>query len=112
MHTAQTPPILIQGPITRVRVGQLPQQVSSFLSTRAYSCEDDMLSKDIIDYIVLRNFGDDHEGLWDQQGPGGKQGGCSSQDEGPNSIRIRLPQPPGAGFIKIIAQATNGLQFQ
>jgi hypothetical protein len=42
-----------------------------------------MLSKDIIDYIVLRNFGDDHEGLGDQQGPGGKQGGFPSQDGGP-----------------------------
>jgi hypothetical protein len=34
-----------------------------------------MLSNDIIDYIVLRNFGDDHEGLGDQQGAGRKQGG-------------------------------------
>jgi hypothetical protein len=46
----------------------LHQQVSSFLSTRAYSCEDGMLSNDIIDYIVHRNVGDDHEGLGDQQG--------------------------------------------
>jgi hypothetical protein len=42
-----------------------------------------MLSNDIIDYIVLRNFGYDHEGLGDQQGPGGKQGGRPSQDGGP-----------------------------
>jgi hypothetical protein len=32
-----------------------------------------MLSNDIIDYIVLRKFEDDHEGIGDQQGPGGKQ---------------------------------------
>jgi hypothetical protein len=75
MHTAETPPIVIRGPLTRARVRQLHQQVSSFLSTRAYSCEDGMLSKDIIDYIVLRNFGDDHEGHGDQQGLGGKKGG-------------------------------------
>jgi hypothetical protein len=64
MYTAETP-IVIQGPITRARVQQLHQQVSSFLSTRAYSCEDGMLSNDIINYIVLRNFGVDHEGLGD-----------------------------------------------
>jgi hypothetical protein len=73
MYTAETPPILIQGPITRARGRQLHQQVSSLLSTCAYSCEDGMLSNDIIDYIVLRNFEDDHEGIGDQQGPGGKQ---------------------------------------
>jgi hypothetical protein len=42
-----------------------------------------MLSNDIIDYIVLKNFGDDHEGLGDQEGPGGKQGWHPSQDGGP-----------------------------
>jgi hypothetical protein len=82
MHTAKSPPIVIQGPITRARARQLHQQVSSFLSTSAYSCEDGMISKDIIDYNVHRNFGDDHEGLGDQQGPGGKQGGSPSQDGG------------------------------
>jgi hypothetical protein len=72
MYTTETPPIVTQGPITRARARQLHQQVSSFLSTRAYSCDDGMLSNDIIDYILLRNFGDDHESLGDQQGPGGK----------------------------------------
>jgi hypothetical protein len=82
MYVAETPPFVIEGPITRACARQLHQQVSSFLSTRAYSCEDGILSKDIIDYIVLRNFGDDHEGLGDQQGPGGKQGGHPCQDGG------------------------------
>jgi hypothetical protein len=68
MHMVETPPIVIQGPITRARTRQLHQQVSSFLSIRAYSSEDGMLSNDIIDYIVHRNVGDDHEGLGDQQG--------------------------------------------
>jgi hypothetical protein len=83
MYTAETPPIVIQGAITRACAQQLHQHVSLFLSTRSYSCEDGMLSNDIIDYIVLRNFGDDREGLGDQQGPGGKQGGRPSQDGGP-----------------------------
>jgi hypothetical protein len=65
IYTTETPPIVIQGPITRAHARQLHQQVSSFLSTRAYSCEDGMLSNDIINYIVLRNFGVDHEGLGD-----------------------------------------------
>jgi hypothetical protein len=83
MHTTKTHSIVIQGLITRARVRQLHQQVSSFLGTHAYSCEDGMLSNDIIDYIALRNFGDDHEGIGDQQEPGGKQGGRPSQDGGP-----------------------------
>jgi hypothetical protein len=78
MHMAETPPIVIQGPITRACTRQLHQQVSSLLSTRAYSCEDGMLSNDIIDYIVLRNIRDNHEGLGNQHGPGGKQGGRPS----------------------------------
>jgi hypothetical protein len=69
IYIAVTPPIVIQGRITRARAWQLHQQVSSFLSTRAYNCEDGMLSNDIIDYIVLRNFGDDNEGLEDHHGP-------------------------------------------
>jgi hypothetical protein len=59
-----------------------------FLSTCAYSSEDGTLSNDIIDYIVLRNFGDDHEGLGNQQGPVGKQGGRPSQDGGPIQLRF------------------------
>jgi hypothetical protein len=62
--------------------------VSSFLSTRAYSCEDGMLSNDIIGYTVLQNFVDDHEGLGYQQGPQGKQGGRPSQDGGPIQLRF------------------------
>jgi hypothetical protein len=58
------------------------------LVPRSYSCEDGMLSNDIIDYIVLRNFGDDHESLGDQQGPGGKQGGRPSQDGDPIQLRF------------------------
>jgi len=38
-----------------------------------------MLPNVIVDYIVLRNLGDDHEGLGDQPGPGGGQGGRPSQ---------------------------------
>jgi hypothetical protein len=83
MYMAETPPIVIQGPITRARARQLHQQVSSFLSTHAYSCDDGMLSNDLIDYIVLRSFGDDHEVLGDQQGPGGKHVGRPNQDGGP-----------------------------
>jgi hypothetical protein len=100
MHTAETPPIVIQGPITTARARQLHQQVSPFLSTCAYSCEDGMLSNDIIDYIVLRNIGDDHEGLVDQQGPGGKQGVRPSQDGGPIQLGFDYLSHQKKGSLK------------
>jgi hypothetical protein len=34
-----------------------------------------MLPNEIVDYIVHRNFGEDHEGLGNQQGQGGRLGG-------------------------------------
>jgi hypothetical protein len=74
--------------------------VSSFLSTHAYSCDDGKLSKDIIEYIVLRNFGDGHEGLGDHQGLGGKQGGCPSQDGGPIQFRFDYLSHPEHGSLK------------
>ncbi|WVZ76029.1 hypothetical protein U9M48_024034 [Paspalum notatum var. saurae] len=64
-------PMVMQGPITRARAKQLNQQVSSFLGARNSTYKDGMLPNDIIDYIVLRNLGKDHEGLGDQHGPGG-----------------------------------------
>jgi hypothetical protein len=34
-----------------------------------------MLPNKIVDYIILRNYGEDHEGFGNQQGQGGRQGG-------------------------------------
>ncbi|WVZ72338.1 hypothetical protein U9M48_020813, partial [Paspalum notatum var. saurae] len=75
-------PMVMQGPITRTRAKQLNQQMSSFLGARNSTYKDGMLPNNIIDYIV-RNLGEDHEGLGDQHGPGGGPKGRSSQDEGP-----------------------------
>ena len=75
--------MVMQGPITRARAKQLNQQVSSFLGARNSTYKDGMLPNDIIDYIVLRNLGEDHEGLGDQHGPGGGPKGRPSQDGGP-----------------------------
>src|SRR5581483_8050839 len=66
MHRTEAPPIVIQGPITKARARQLHLLVSSFLSTGVYSFEDGMLPNNCIDYIILRNFGDEHEGLGNQ----------------------------------------------
>ncbi|WVZ62833.1 hypothetical protein U9M48_012533 [Paspalum notatum var. saurae] len=76
-------PMVMQGPITRARAKQLNQQVSSFLGARNSTYKDGMLPNDIIDYIVLRNLGENHEGLGDQHGPGGGPKGRPSQDGGP-----------------------------
>ncbi|WVZ70319.1 hypothetical protein U9M48_018994 [Paspalum notatum var. saurae] len=56
-------PMVMQGPITRARAKQLNQQVSSFLGARNSTYKDGMLPNDIIDYIVLRNLGEDMKAL-------------------------------------------------
>jgi hypothetical protein len=86
--THNPPPLVIQGPITRAHVRQLNQQVSSFLSSSACTYENSMLPNEIIDYIVLRNFGEDHEGIGSQQGQGGRLGGRPSQGGGPNHLGV------------------------
>jgi hypothetical protein len=40
-----------------------------------------MLPNKIVDYIVLRNFGEGHEGLGKQQGQGGRLGGVQVKVE-------------------------------
>jgi hypothetical protein len=60
-----TPPLDIQGPITRTRAWQFNLEVSSFLSTSTYDLENRFLPND---YIMIRNQGEDQdmhiEGLW------------------------------------------------
>jgi hypothetical protein len=86
--THNPPPLVIKGPITRARVRQLNQQVSSFLCSSACTYENSMLPNEIVDYIVLRNFGEDHEGLGNQQGQGGRLGGRPRQGGGPNHLGV------------------------
>jgi hypothetical protein len=45
-----------------------------------------MLPNETVDYIVLRNFGENHEGLGNQQGQGGRLRGRPSQGGGPNHL--------------------------
>jgi hypothetical protein len=47
-----------------------------------------MLPNEIIDYIVLSNFGEDHEWLGNQQVQGGRLGGRPSQGGGPNHLGV------------------------
>src|SRR5881394_1828388 len=54
------PPILIQGPITRSRARQLKQQVNSFLCSSSCENENRLLPNDV---LVLRNLGEDQQGL-------------------------------------------------
>ena len=79
---------ITQGPLTRARARRINQHVSSFLSSSLYICEDSMLPNVSIDYIVLRNFGEEHEGLENQQGRGRKQEGRPSQVGGPIHLGI------------------------
>jgi hypothetical protein len=55
--------------------------MSSLLSSSACTYENSMLPNKIVDYIVLRNFGEGHEGLGKQQGQGGRLGGVQVKVE-------------------------------
>src|SRR5437773_12071755 len=54
------PPILIEGTITRSRARQLKQQVNSFLCSSSCENENRLLPNDV---LVLRNLGEDQQGL-------------------------------------------------
>jgi hypothetical protein len=109
--TYNPPPLVIQDPITIARAQQLNQHVSSFLSSSACTYENSMLPNEIVDHIVLSNFGEDHEGLGNQQGQGGRLGASKSRWR-PKSSRSWPPRTPGPACTKFIAQATNKLRFQ
>jgi hypothetical protein len=70
-----------------------------------------MLSNDIIEYIILRNFGDDHEGLGDQQGPGRKQGGRPSQDGGPIQFGFDYLGHQEQGTLKLLPRTQTDSDF-
>ena len=57
LDTNDTPPLNIQGPITRARARQLNLEVSSFLSLSFHNFENSLLPND---FIMLRNQGEDH----------------------------------------------------
>ncbi|WVZ81405.1 hypothetical protein U9M48_028785 [Paspalum notatum var. saurae] len=59
MHITHTTPVVMHGPLTRARARQLSQQ---------YMCEDGILFNGAVDLIVLRNMGEEQEGLGNQQG--------------------------------------------
>ena len=70
----------MQGPLTRARAQQFNNQVSSFLSSSTYTCEDGMLPNAMVNYIILRNFGEEQECFGNQHGPGEDQGGRPSKE--------------------------------
>ena len=81
MDTNNTPQVDIQGPNTCARARQLNLQVSSFLSNYFCDFENNLLSNDL---IVLRNKGEDQQGLGEGLGGVEDQRGRPEQDGGPN----------------------------
>jgi hypothetical protein len=106
LDTNDTPPLDIQGAITRARARQLNLEVSSFLSKALYvNIENSILPND---YILLRNKGEDQEG----DGEGLREGG--DQQRRPNQVRGPSESPtrsPGAGSTKTDAQVAYGLRL-
>jgi hypothetical protein len=91
-----TPPLDIQGPITRARAQQLNLEVSLFLSTSTCDFENRLLPND---YIVIRNQGEDQEmhveglgGVEVQQGSASQVGDPIQVDfESTSESRSSLP---------------------
>ena len=81
MDTNNTPQVDVQGPITRARARQLNLQVSLFLSNYSCDFENSLVPNDL---IVLRNKGEDQQGLGDGLGGVEDQRGRLEQDGGPN----------------------------
>src|SRR5436189_4393701 len=77
------PPILIQGPITKSRAHQLKQQVNSFLCSSSCENENRLLPNDV---LVLRNLGEDQQGLGNGRGVKEEQlGRPHAREPKPNS---------------------------
>ena len=90
------PPTIMQGLMTRARMRQLNLEVSSFLSDPFHTFENRLLPNDV---ILLRNFGEGHEGLRgsgggddDQQGRPIETGGPIQHDfKSASASRTSLP---------------------
>ena len=86
LDTTNTPPLDIQGAITRARARQLNLQVSAFLSNALYvNIENSMLPND---YILLRNKGEDQEGVGEGLRGGEDQQGRPSRVGGPAQVEF------------------------
>jgi hypothetical protein len=85
MDTQNNPPVIIQGPITRIRARQLHLEVSSFLSTFSYEFENRLLPNE---YIVIRNHGEDQRTVGEDLQGGEGQQGRARQDGGPNQVNF------------------------
>jgi hypothetical protein len=106
LDTNDTPPLDIQGAITRARVRQLNLEVSSFLSKALYvNVENSILPND---YILLRNKGEDQEGDGEGLRDGGDQQRRLNQVRGPSESPTRSP---GASSTKTDAQVAYGLRL-
>jgi len=70
-----------------------------------------MLPNDIIDYIILKNLGESHEVLGNQQGCGEGQRGRPSQVGGPIQFEFESASPAGPFDAKKDAQDAYRLCF-
>ena len=106
LDTNDTPPLDIQGAITRARARQLNLEVSSFLSKALYvNVENSILPND---YILLRNKGQDQEGDGEGLRDEGDQQRRLNQVRGPS---VSPTRSPGAGSTKTDAQVAYGLRL-
>ena len=83
MDTNNTPQVDVQGPITRARARLLNLQVSSFLSNYSCDFENSLLPNNL---IVLRNKGEDQQGIGEGLRDVEDQRGRPEQDGGPNQF--------------------------
>jgi hypothetical protein len=86
LDTTNDPPLVMQGPITRARARQLNLDVSSFLRTSLYDCENRLLPND---YIFIRNHIDGQGMLGDGIGVMEGNQGQAIQEGAPNQVGLR-----------------------
>ena len=99
----------MQGPMTRARMRQLNLEVSSFLSDPFYTFENRLLPND---GILLRNFGEGHEGLRVCGGGEDDPQGRPTGTEARSNMISSLPRPPGPVCLKLVTQDASGLRFR
>ena len=87
MDTNNIPQVDVQGPITRARARLLNLQVSSFLSNYSCDFENSLLPNDL---IVLRNKGEDQQGLGGRPWRRGGLARTSGTRWRPKPIRLRF----------------------
>jgi hypothetical protein len=97
----------MNGPITRSRARQLNLQVRSTL----VNCVSE-LTLGAMDVLMIRNFGEDQQGLGKGQGVEEEQQGCHNRKEIKSDSVATPSRVPGPVYTKIDAQYASRIRLR